>query len=61
MCTWSPKTAWLTYRPRSTWWVSSVAALSPVLTSRLAGCGRCGMAQDDAYWRSLCDSTQPAV
>eukprot|EP00955_Chlamydomonas_euryale_P059810 357500-Chlamydomonas_euryale.AAC.2 len=48
-------------RPRSAWLGTAVAALSPVLTSRLARMGWYGMAQDRAQWRSHCDSAQPAV
>eukprot|EP00955_Chlamydomonas_euryale_P115762 366375-Chlamydomonas_euryale.AAC.5 len=48
-------------RPRTTWQNRAVAALRPVLTSRLAGWGWYGVAQDRAQWRSLCDSAQPAA
>eukprot|EP00955_Chlamydomonas_euryale_P015914 170242-Chlamydomonas_euryale.AAC.7 len=48
-------------RPCSTWRHRAVAALDPVLASRLAGWGWCGVAKDPAQWRSLCDGAQPAA
>eukprot|EP00955_Chlamydomonas_euryale_P057524 356802-Chlamydomonas_euryale.AAC.2 len=45
----------------STWQDRAFAALSPVLTSRLAGWGWYGAVQDCARWRALGYSTQPAV
>eukprot|EP00955_Chlamydomonas_euryale_P048129 353880-Chlamydomonas_euryale.AAC.9 len=47
-------------RPRSTWWDRALAALRPVLTSRVAGWGWYGMAQDHAQWRAPRDSALPA-
>eukprot|EP00955_Chlamydomonas_euryale_P063980 358826-Chlamydomonas_euryale.AAC.22 len=46
-------------RPCSTWRDRVLAAMRPVLTSRLAGKGSYGLAQDRAQWRSLWDSAQP--
>eukprot|EP00955_Chlamydomonas_euryale_P065103 359155-Chlamydomonas_euryale.AAC.7 len=45
---------------RSTWRDRALAALRPVLTSRLAGWGWYGVAQDCTQWRALCDSALPA-
>eukprot|EP00955_Chlamydomonas_euryale_P037396 350746-Chlamydomonas_euryale.AAC.1 len=48
-------------RPRSTWRDRAFAALIPALTSRSAGWGWYGVAQDRAQWRFLLDSAQTAV
>eukprot|EP00955_Chlamydomonas_euryale_P008824 94157-Chlamydomonas_euryale.AAC.3 len=48
-------------RPRSTWRDRAVAALCPVLASRLAGWVWYGVAQECAQRRSLRGSDQPAV
>eukprot|EP00955_Chlamydomonas_euryale_P063034 358532-Chlamydomonas_euryale.AAC.5 len=48
-------------RPRPALMGRVSAALCPVLTSRLAGWGWYGVAQDHAQWRALFDSAQPAA
>eukprot|EP00955_Chlamydomonas_euryale_P109682 365947-Chlamydomonas_euryale.AAC.4 len=47
-------------RRRSMWRAGAVGAVCAVNSSRLAGWGWYGVAQDRARWRSLCDSAQPA-
>eukprot|EP00955_Chlamydomonas_euryale_P088372 364372-Chlamydomonas_euryale.AAC.8 len=57
---WWAWVAWLAgHTPRGT--KGAVAALHLVLTSRLAGWGWYGAAQDRAHWHALCDSAQPAA
>eukprot|EP00955_Chlamydomonas_euryale_P086881 364253-Chlamydomonas_euryale.AAC.18 len=48
-------------RPRSTRQDRALAALRPVLTSRLAGWAWYGVAQDRTQWHAHCDSALPAA